>query len=473
MKKFTLVSVVIAVFLMTGIANAQNIAISDVSHTADASAVLDVYSTSLGMLVPRMASAPSSPANGLFYYNTGSNSFYYNAGTSGSPSWTELSFGNLWSRAGTTDTYLSNATDNLLIGTSTTGLGYKFYVYGAGAQTSRFDGVVDFFNNSTGTLDAQVSDDGSGNGVFSVQGSGQVKLRASGASFFAGGDVCIGATNPLHLLHLIDPTGVAAPQLQVDNATGAGNSSLGFGNAGTSFSQGIYGATGDYEICNTSGLVASAQSDGATMMRSFPNGIVDFNNQSRARAFQQQNPNIIPPNPNYGQIIPYDTWTMVNFDNPSYDEQNEWTMAMNAATGPSYFKAKEEGYYQVNSRIDFVLDDVIEGQEGVPIHSPMYPGYVSIAIFVSSDGQNWSMYAQGNKLQGHNGGSGWTDLRNNLAPNVSDVVQSIGGFRFIAIFAYQNLWTNGIPLRTMGQPDINGVAGGPPTQVYCSIHKSS
>ena len=52
MKKLTLVPVVLAFFLMAGIANAQNIAISDVSHTADASAVLDVYSTSLGMLVP-------------------------------------------------------------------------------------------------------------------------------------------------------------------------------------------------------------------------------------------------------------------------------------------------------------------------------------------------------------------------------------------------------------------------------------
>ena len=84
MKKIRLLSVVLA-FFFTASLNAQNISISDVSHTADASAVLDVYSTSLGMLVPRLSGAPSTPAKGLLYYNTTSNSFFYNAGTSGSP----------------------------------------------------------------------------------------------------------------------------------------------------------------------------------------------------------------------------------------------------------------------------------------------------------------------------------------------------------------------------------------------------
>ena len=62
MKNLNLISVVVAFFLFIGMTNAQNIAISDVSHTADASAVLDVYSTSLGMLVPRLSSSPSTPA---------------------------------------------------------------------------------------------------------------------------------------------------------------------------------------------------------------------------------------------------------------------------------------------------------------------------------------------------------------------------------------------------------------------------
>ena len=80
------------------------------------------------------------------------------------------------------------------------------------------------------------------------------------------------------------------------------------------------------------------------------------------------------------------------------------------------------------------------------------------------------MYAQGNKLQGADNApiGSWNDLRNNLAPNVSDVVQLQAG-DWVAIFAWQDLWNMGLPLRVIEQNN----AGGPPTQVYCSIHKSS
>ena len=127
MKNLNLLTIVIAFFLLTGTTQAQNIAISDVTHTADASAVLDVYSNSLGMLVPRLSSSPSNPANGLLYYSTSSNSFFYNAGSSTSPSWTELSYGSLWTSNGT-DTYLSNPNENVFIGGTSNPLGYKFYV---------------------------------------------------------------------------------------------------------------------------------------------------------------------------------------------------------------------------------------------------------------------------------------------------------------------------------------------------------
>ncbi|RLD59799.1 MAG: hypothetical protein DRJ05_05890, partial [Bacteroidetes bacterium] len=273
-------------------------------------------------------------------------------------------------------------------------------------------------------------------------------------------------------------------QLLIDNPTGIGNgnTSLGFNYvdaSGTSndFSEGIFGADGTFKVCNTSALTNSVQGDNTTMFRAYPSGIVDLNNQSRARVYQNPNPTIEPPNANYGQIIPFATWTMVNFDVLSYDQQNEWNLAVDATNGPSYFKVTEDGYYQVNSRIDFVLDNFEEQDpELIPIHNPNYPGYVSIAIYVSIDnGQTWNMYAQGNKLQGADNGvwEGYNDLRNNLAPNVSDVIKAEdlpqkGSFR-IAIFAWQNLGPNGIPLRTIEQ---NG-QGGPPTQVYCSIHKSS
>jgi hypothetical protein len=213
------------------------------------------------------------------------------------------------------------------------------------------------------------------------------------------------------------------------------------------------------------------------MMKSYNSGITDFDNQSRARVFQTANPNINPPNPNVGQLIPFAQWTEVNFDFNSYDTHYEWALATDAANGPSRFKVTEDGYYQVNARVDYILSYYEEEiGELNPIHNPYYPGYVSIAIFISTDnGQTWNMYAQGNKLQGaDNNSGGWNDLQNNLAPNISDVVE-LHQNDLVDIRVWQNLGKNQqgqpcpIPLRVMEQ---NG-AGGHSTQVYCSIHKSS
>jgi hypothetical protein len=83
------------------------------------------------------------------------------------------------------------------------------------------------------------------------------------------------------------------------------------------------------------------------------------------------------------------------------------------------------------------------------------------------------MYAQGNKLQGadNNNFGEWNDLRNNLAPNISDVVELKKGEK-IEIRAYQSLWNNGIPLRIINLDDP-GNPGIPDSQVYVSVHKSS
>ncbi|MDP4197793.1 MAG: hypothetical protein Q8940_22295 [Bacteroidota bacterium] len=74
---------------------AQGTAINTSGNAADGSAILDVSSTSQGMLCPRMTaaqrSAISAPATGLLVYQTdGTAGFYFNSGTSGSPVWTLL-----------------------------------------------------------------------------------------------------------------------------------------------------------------------------------------------------------------------------------------------------------------------------------------------------------------------------------------------------------------------------------------------
>ncbi len=436
MKNSRLLTAIVAFIFSIGIVSAQNISISDVSHTADASAVLDVYSTSLGMLVPRLSSAPSSPATGLLYYDTGSNSFKYNAGTSSSPSWTELSYGNLWSRSGT-DTYLTNTGDNLLIGTSSYS-GLKFYVHSPVAgQVSRFDGKVEFFDYDAaggGNLLAEIDRIGTTqDGVFNVY------------------------------------DGTATNIASLSSVSGSAFGTF-FANGVGSYSHGIVTSDNTYVLQNTGGITTGSQNDGVTMMKNYNNGITDFDNQSRARVFQAIQ---YPAHPNAGQMIPHSVWTEIYFDTQSYDTHNEFTLGNHSVPQPSYFTATADGYYQVNSRIDFILYDIIQMEA---IHNPTYQGYVSIAIFISKDGgQTWNMYAQGNKLQGHNNAFGSdNDLPNNLAPNISDVVELNAG-DMLKIYAWQNLGRDSagnpiaIPLRIKEQ---NG-AGGPSTQIYCSIHKSS
>ncbi|HEX7846870.1 MAG TPA: hypothetical protein VF476_13795, partial [Chitinophagaceae bacterium] len=101
MKK--LFVLMISLLCLTMISKAQNVAINTDGSTADASSMLDVKSTSKGMLVPRMTTvqrtAIVSPANGLLVYDTDAKSFWYYNGTlwttfsssgSGSPSGFQL-----------------------------------------------------------------------------------------------------------------------------------------------------------------------------------------------------------------------------------------------------------------------------------------------------------------------------------------------------------------------------------------------
>ncbi len=62
--------------------------------TPDASSVLDINSTTGGVLIPRVTTAErdliASPANGLFIYNTDSDQFQYNSNTTVAPVWEAL-----------------------------------------------------------------------------------------------------------------------------------------------------------------------------------------------------------------------------------------------------------------------------------------------------------------------------------------------------------------------------------------------
>jgi hypothetical protein len=79
-------------FFLSGIVNAQN---GLGTPTPDASSILDLSSTSKGLLLPRMTSEQrdsiQNPANGLVIFNTSTNLFELNSGTPVSKNWITIS----------------------------------------------------------------------------------------------------------------------------------------------------------------------------------------------------------------------------------------------------------------------------------------------------------------------------------------------------------------------------------------------
>jgi hypothetical protein len=104
--------------ILTPAAFSQGIAINSSSAAPDNSAMLDVQSTSKGMLIPRLTSAQrdaiSTPATGLLIFNTSTGSFWFKNKTR----WVELvdSTNTIWTQKDTS-VYL-NGNQNVGIGTS-------------------------------------------------------------------------------------------------------------------------------------------------------------------------------------------------------------------------------------------------------------------------------------------------------------------------------------------------------------------
>ncbi|MDB5275618.1 MAG: hypothetical protein JWR61_573 [Ferruginibacter sp.] len=97
MKQFlTSVIFVFAFATLSHTAGAQNMAINTDGSTPDASAMVDIASTTKGFLLPRMTTtqqnAIPSPATGLLIFNTTDNVFKVNTGTPEAPVWTPLSY---------------------------------------------------------------------------------------------------------------------------------------------------------------------------------------------------------------------------------------------------------------------------------------------------------------------------------------------------------------------------------------------
>ncbi len=110
MKKFFILLLLAILGCSAGFS--QNIGINATGTAPDASAMLDVQSTTKGLLAPKMTllqrNAISNPATGLLIYQTdGTAGFYYNSGTTAIPVWTTLTTppsGNSWALTGNSST---------------------------------------------------------------------------------------------------------------------------------------------------------------------------------------------------------------------------------------------------------------------------------------------------------------------------------------------------------------------------------
>ncbi len=343
-------------------------------------ALLDLTSTSMGLLVPRMTAAQKSAiANvaGLIIYQTDAPAgLYYNNGT-------------VWVSFTTTDWHIGG--------------------------NAGINAATDFL----GTTDAQPV-------ILKTNNIERIRILSSGETGF-------GTTTPATNVHILENNTDVVPAFLIQQS-GTGNASLRyFLTGGQSVSQGIDNNDNDnFKISNTTSLTGTTYSDANTMTRfhteTGSEGIVDFNHQSRSRVFLTTN-----------QTIATATWVKVAFNSSTFNEKSEFDITTN-----NRFVAKEEGYYQVNARVEFDLSAATNIN---------FDSYVGIAIYA-----NGAEYALGNMMGLTNPGSG-SPLRYNNAPIASDIVHLQAG-EYIEIFVYQN---TGAAYTIRGGQTIT----------YVSVHKLS
>lgn len=153
MKLNLFVSIVIVLITVFNV-SAQNVAITDDdTYTANSSSMLDVKSTTKGLLIPRLTTAQRAavvtPATGLLVFDTSLNGFYYYNGTA----WINLSSGSssglLWSY---NSPYIYATTTSDYVGIGTTTPLHKLHVTDNVTVTDGTDGsFIDLQNTNTTT----------------------------------------------------------------------------------------------------------------------------------------------------------------------------------------------------------------------------------------------------------------------------------------------------------------------------------
>ncbi|MBU0764258.1 MAG: hypothetical protein KJ607_05435, partial [Bacteroidetes bacterium] len=221
--------------LCTG-ANAQNVAITDDDgYAAHPSAMLDIKSTTKGMLVPRLTTAHrtavSSPERGLLVFDTDEGDFYFYNGSS----WINLTSGmasGLWGQSGNR-VFLNDTTYHIGIGTKVpTGKMEVKADVAIGTETAIF-GVINYNGDTVfavypGGVRVLVEDD-------------QTKADGNKAGFAVGGFSLSKSAFTNNYL-VVSPDSVRI-YIQEEGGAKAGGNKAGFAVGGFSLSKGL---TGDY-----------------------------------------------------------------------------------------------------------------------------------------------------------------------------------------------------------------------------------
>ncbi|MEI6750840.1 MAG: hypothetical protein WCM93_16920 [Bacteroidota bacterium] len=166
----------IAALLISVSAFAQNVGINADGTAPDGSAMLDVSSTTKGLLIPNIAlsgttdaATITTPALSLLVYNTATVSdvtpgYYYNSGTPGSPVWTRINVKPDWNAASGnvaeilnkptiptaadgSETKVTAGTNVTVTGAGTTGSPYVINATGSGTHYlgEAFDGGIIYY----------------------------------------------------------------------------------------------------------------------------------------------------------------------------------------------------------------------------------------------------------------------------------------------------------------------------------------
>ncbi len=219
MKKLILTLLILTLACSAGMA--QSVGINSDGTAPDASAMLDVKSTSKGFLAPRVTSTAdvTTPATGLLVYQTGGTpGYYYNSGTPASPAWVQLGAASGSSQWTTTGSNIYYNTGNVGIGTtpaykldisSASGLGRQdMFRILAGGNTSGNGASIVLGSTQThaGYISGLQTASNTGDLTFGTNTSGSYaeRMRIVGAS----GNVGIGTTAPTRLLSLSGPQSV-------------------------------------------------------------------------------------------------------------------------------------------------------------------------------------------------------------------------------------------------------------------------